>query len=140
MAMSFLPDTSVEDEAIDINVIPLIDVLLVLLIFFMASASFVASGGIDVRLPQAGSESTIAQEAKLSVNVTADGRIVVDGRELSSSELVAKFRESVAQGPHPRLIVRADTKAEHGVVVRVLDDAKLAGIDDIAIAAILDRR
>ena len=132
--MKFADDASNDEILFDINVIPLIDVLLVLLIFFMASASFVAAGGIDVHLPKSSMHSQLTETKSVSVTVDRAGAVQVDGRNVSLDELKGYFRSVAAQTPRPLVVVRADEKAEHGSVVRVLDEAKVEGLEEVAIA------
>jgi len=134
--MKFSNEESQHDEAFEINVIPLIDVLLVLLIFFMASASFVSSGGFDVSLPQAQAKLAGAKESSLTVTVTATGQIAIGAKIVSVTELRELFDSEAAKASKPSLVVRADERVEHGAVIRVLDEAKAAGLEEIAISAI----
>ena len=134
--MRFVDDAITDELAFDINVIPLIDVLLVMLIFFMTSASFVASGGLDVKLPQAASQSSAEESKKLTVTVASSGEIQLDGRSVAAPALRELFREAAARPLKPVLVLRADEKVEHGTVVRILDEARSEGLEQIAIATV----
>lgn len=135
--MNFLGESSSDEMEFDINVIPLIDVLLVLLIFFMASASFVASGGIDVKLPNSSTQSKGRGEESLRVNVLRDGSIEFTGKRVSPSELTSLLRPSAA--PEQIVVIRADESAEHRFVVSAMDAIKAAGFEKVAIATNLKR-
>jgi biopolymer transport protein ExbD len=132
----FRDDTFGDELQFEINVIPLIDVLLVMLIFFMTSASFVASGGLDVKLPQAASQLSKSEENRLAVTVTSQGAIDIDGKAVTLEEVAKIFRSAAGRSPRPLLVLRADEKVEHGVVVRILDEARANGLEELAIATL----
>ncbi len=122
-----------DDLIADINVTPLVDVVLVLLIIFMVTATYIVRASIEVDLPRAahGGEST---GTILSVIVTKDGQLYLDGVRRSEEELVAKTKEAVArEGDGARAIISADRAALHGSVVRVIDLVKDAGVTRFAI-------
>jgi len=122
-----------DDELIvGINVTPLVDVVLVLLIIFMVTATYIVRAAIEVELPRAahGGEAT---GTMLSVIITREGDIYLDGVERSEGELVERARAAVAASPEARAIISADKGALHGAVVRVIDVVKGAGISRFAI-------
>jgi len=130
--MNFSRGEMEEELSFDINVIPLIDVLLVLLIFFMASASFVANGGLDVKLPTSANQTKGAAGEPLRILVSKDGALSFEGKLVSQEELVAMLRRH--DNKRETVVIRADEKSEHGAVVRAMDSAKSAGFDKVAIA------
>jgi biopolymer transport protein TolR len=122
-----------EDEIISgINVTPLVDVVLVLLIIFMVTASYIVKEAIEVDLPRAahGGEAT---GSTLAVVLTRDGVIYLDGVRRTEEELSAWTREAVARDRDTRAIISADQAALHGAVVRVIDVVKGAGVSRFAI-------
>jgi biopolymer transport protein ExbD len=121
-----------DDIIVGINVTPLVDIVLVLLIIFMVTATYIVRASIEVDLPRAahGGEST---GALLSVVITRDGVIYLDGVQRTEEELIARSREAVAANPEARAIISADKGALHGAVVRVIDVVKGAGISRFAI-------
>ena len=121
-----------DDLIVGINVTPLVDVVLVLLIIFMVTATYIVRASIEVDLPRAahGGETT---GVLLSVVITRDGVIYLDGVERTEAELVARSREAAAASPDARAIISADRGALHGAVVRVIDVVKGAGISRFAI-------
>jgi biopolymer transport protein ExbD len=130
--MNFSRGEIEEELSFDINVIPLIDVLLVLLIFFMTSASFIANGGLDVKLPASNNQSKAPPGEQLRIVVLQDGSLQFDGKAISETELVEKLK--LSQGKAETIVIRADEKSEHGAVVRAMDAAKSAGFEKVAIA------
>ena len=127
------PHDDIDDDIIvGINVTPLVDVVLVLLIIFMVTATYIVRASIEVDLPRAahGGETT---GTMLSVVITRDGELYLDGVKRSEPELVARAREAAAASPEARAIISADKGALHGAVVRVIDVVKGAGISRFAI-------
>ena len=118
---------------VTLDLTPLIDVVLMLVIFFMLTTTFVLSSGIKVDLPQGGSKRQV-HENDAVVIVTADGSIYYDDERVALEALQAALRQRYQQQPGVRIIIKADTHAEHGWVVAVMDMAKAIGIARLAIA------
>jgi biopolymer transport protein ExbD len=121
------------DELISgINVTPLVDIVLVLLIIFMVTATYIVRASIEVELPRAahGGEAT---GKILTVVLTRDGLLYLDGVRRTEAELVARTREAVGEDAETRAIISADKGALHGSVVRVIDLVKDAGVTRFAI-------
>ena len=117
----------------DINLIPLIDVLLVILIFLAASTSFSRFSQLSVRLPDASAQAS-EQGSNLTVTVAADGRYALNGRALPASEaaqLAEALRKAAAGRDDPTLVINADASATHQAVVRAMEAAGRAGISRI---------
>ncbi len=122
-----------DDDLISgINVTPLVDVVLVLLIIFMVTATYIVRAAIDVDLPRAahGGEAT---GTILAVVLTRDGQVYLDGVRRSEDELVEQTRAAVARDKDARAIISADRGALHGAVVRVIDLVRGAGVTRFAI-------
>ena len=121
-----------DDGIIDgINVTPLVDVTLVLLIIFMVTAKIIVSQSVPMDLPKAAS----GQEVQLvfGLELHTNGDIVVDGKKLSSDDaLLAVAREARTKNPDLRAVIRADTTVQHGRVIHTLDMLKQAGLSKIA--------
>lgn len=126
-----------EDAIVDINVTPLVDVALVLLIIFLATSYLIAQQSIKVELPRA--SKTLATEARtVSIVVKASGQIILDGRTMEPAELEVDLRALVVARPKLQVVVGADRAVIHGRVVEVMDAARMAGVERIAFA--VDRR
>jgi biopolymer transport protein ExbD len=121
-----------DDLISDINVTPLVDIVLVLLIIFMVTATYIVRASIEVDLPRAahGGEAT---GTVLSIVVAKDGQLFLDGVRRSEAELVVRTREAVARDGDARVVIAADRAALHGAVVRVIDLVKGAGATRFAI-------
>jgi biopolymer transport protein ExbD len=118
----------------EINVTPLVDIMLVLLIIFMLTAQLIARQVIEIELPRA-SQSTTAKPTTLSISLREDGSMYLDGKRTSSTALRAAISAAVAADPQhsPQALIAADTHVAHGRVVWVLDLVKSLGVTSFAI-------
>ncbi len=123
----------------DINITPLTDIFLVLLIIFMVTSSVIvnssngAKAGLKVNLPQGGSADVATRSTDLVVAVLADGRLVLGGDVVSEAELRQAFDAAHAESSDTMVVVQADEGVPHGKVVEVMELAKAAGLAQLAI-------
>jgi biopolymer transport protein TolR len=110
----------------EINVTPFVDVALVLLIIFMVTAPMLQQG-IDVDLPQTTTQNIRLREEPLVMTVRKDGKIFLARREIPLAELEEKLRAILEGNEDKEIYLRADTKAEYGLVVKALAAARAAG-------------
>lgn len=120
-----------EDLSLGIDLTPLIDVVFLLLIFFMVTTTFTASSAIPIDLPSASSESSSAKDLTLTVSISRQGQIALNGEVLSLEQLQKRLE---AEAKDAVLVLRADKEASHGSVVAIMDSAQQAGIASIAVA------
>ena len=116
-----------------INITSLIDVLFLLLIFFMISTTFREQPGMSLVLPEA-KHGGIEQVDQLVVEVTADRRVFVGEEEVPVDSLESVFRAWLPRLREKKLVLRADESVPHGLVVRIMDAAKGAGLESLVIA------
>ncbi|QSQ25033.1 biopolymer transporter ExbD [Pyxidicoccus parkwayensis] len=143
MAMGKTPGDSEGEEGVfaEINITPLTDIFLVLLIIFMVTSSVIvqqgpgggAKAGLKVNLPKGGAADVTAKSTDLSVAVLADGRFVLAGNVVSEEELKKTFDDARLKDPDTVVIVQADEGVPHGTVVQVMELAKKAGLGQLAI-------
>ncbi len=120
------------DEIAAINVTPLVDITLVLLVIFMVTATYVVKDAIAVDLPRAASGGeTVGQT--LAFALDRDGTLYVDGRAATPGEAREAVRAAVARSPEARAIISADRAVSHGRVVEVIDLVKREGLTRFAI-------
>jgi biopolymer transport protein ExbD len=108
-----------DDMITGINVTPLVDIVLVLLVILMVTASYVASRSIPVELPHAATGETVPN--LLSLTIDQGGRAYLDGQLLDETALRARVRTARASDPEVRAVIAADGRATHASVIRVVD-------------------
>ena len=116
----------------DINVTPLVDIMLVLLIIFMLTAHLIAKQAIEVDLPRA-SQSTTLPPTTITVTLTRDGALYLNSKPTTPDALRSAIKDAVAQDPKTQAIIVGDKAVSHGRVVWVLDTVKALGITSFAI-------
>jgi biopolymer transport protein ExbD len=122
-----------EDESISgINVTPLVDITLVLLIIFMVTASYIVKETIEVELPRAAHGGETVQKT-FALVVTREGKTYLNGVPVDDAQLVTAARDARAHGEDVQAIVGADKNATHGMVTHLLDVLKGAGVTKFAI-------
>lgn len=123
----------------DINITPLTDIFLVLLVIFMVTSSVIvnsssgAKAGVKVNLPQGGVADVPTQLTDMSVAILEDGQLVLGGDVVTADELKKAFEDAKARNPDTMVIVQADQGVPHGKVVEVMELAKGAGLGQLAI-------
>ena len=122
--------TSTDDEEMisGINVTPLVDITLVLLIIFMVTTSYIVRQSIDVNLPRAANGGETVGQTMMVV-VHADGSLYIDGAPMDEAQLRERARAAKAKDPDAKAMIAADTNARHGAVIHVIDVLKGAGIN-----------
>ena len=119
-------------EELDINITPLIDVVFLLLIFFMVSTTFDRESELGIELPETSATAEPTRKGYLEVSVDGKGRYYVDGRPLVNTQiatLVQAMQERVKElGDNPPVVVSADGKAPHQSVMAVMDAAQQIGL------------
>jgi len=120
------------EREIDINLTPLIDVVFLLLIFFMVSTTFVKESRIDLTLPEASAEVRETEEEHITLAIDRDGEVFVNDKALvnASVEIIrqALAAERPAEGEPPIVVISADAAASHQRVVDAMDAARQAGL------------
>lgn len=118
----------------EINMTPLIDMVFILLIFFIVTTSFVKETGVDVSRPSA--KTAVKKElANIMVAITANGSIHIDGREVDRRAVRANVERLHAENPEGAVIILGDEGATIGLLIEVMDQARLAGVANVSIAA-----
>ncbi len=122
-----------------LNIAPLIDVVFLLLIFFMLSSQFIARPGIRVSLPRASTAEPHPGE-DIIVSITEGGSLYLDGEEITLESLPAKLKAKVAESEEKTVIVRADEKINLGLAVKVMDIAREANAQGLVISTEMEQR
>lgn len=117
-----------------LDITPLVDVVFLLLIFFLLTATFVRNPNIPIRLPQASVHQTTPVKRDLMVGITDQGELRFEGKAIDSGQLRVEMRRIFAEAPESMVLIQADRRARHGKVVQVMDLAKQIGFERIGIA------
>lgn len=122
---------------VEINVVPLVDVALVLLIIFMVTATFIKGAGMSIQLPSSSAARVSPAESReLVVGIDSAGAFLLDGVPVTDSELATALnKDAESHGVGSRVTIRGDSRAAHGRVVRAMTLAQQAGFSRLVIAA-----
>lgn len=121
------------EDAVDINISPLIDMVFILLIFFIVTTVFVEETGVEVEKPEAASAVQLDKNSVL-IAVTSKGQVVYGGKEIGINGVRAIVRRLTNKEEMP-VIIQVDEGANAGLVVRVIDESKLGGAKNISLSA-----
>lgn len=122
-----------------LDVTPMADMVFLLLIFFMLSSAFLIEPGIKLNLPKT-KTAEIQAEQKLIISIKDTGEIFLNDREVTLENLERELRVILLSQKEKLVIIRADKDTKHGIVIKVLDKAKLAGCEKLAIATIPEEK
>ena len=117
----------------EMNLIPLIDIMLVLMIIFLVTAT-VANPSIPLTLPQTSAEIVDLPPEQIQVSINANGEVAWDDQIISLDELQTRFNDASQQAQQPTVVLRADKDARYDTVAQVMSRASEAGLSDIAFA------
>ncbi len=121
-------------EEAEVDLTPMLDVVFIMLIFFIVTASFVKESGIDVNRPDAAT-AVVKPRGNILVAITPTGQIWIDKRQVDVRSIRANLERLHAENPQGAVVIQADTDSKNGLLVAVMDAAKLAKIENISIAA-----
>ncbi len=137
MAMGNMNQNSGDDENIvsEINMTPLIDIMLVLLIIFMVTSTAALESGLDIELPKTQITNEKKQDEILIITLDKDGKVAIQGKRVEDADLPAKLAATLKELKTESVILEGDTKAFLGKAVELMDIAKSAGAKNFSIAA-----
>jgi biopolymer transport protein ExbD len=121
----------------EINMTPMLDVVFIMLIFFIVTASFVKESGIDVSRPGA-STAERKERGNILVAISSTGQIWIDKRQVDLRAVRANIERLRAENPEGSVIIQADENSKNGLLVKVMDAARMAGVADVSIAATVE--
>ena len=119
---------------VDINMGPLVDMVFLLLIFFVVTTSFVKETGIDVQRSTA-STAEVKEHGNILLGVNAEGDIYLEGKRIDVRAVRAHIERALAEDPTAGVVVVADKASSTGVVVQAMDQCRLAGAQNVSLAA-----
>ena len=122
------------DDESDFDMTPMLDVVFIMLIFFIVTSSFVKESGIDINRPEA-STATVKEQGNILIAISAADDIWIDKRKIDVRAVRANVERLHAENPQGAVVVQADKNSKNGVLVKVLDQVRLAGVSNVALAA-----
>jgi len=123
-----------EEEEIEINMTPMLDVVFIMLIFFIVTASFVKESGIDVNRPEAAT-AVKKERANILIAISDKGEVWINKRRIDIRAVQANVERLHAENPQGTVVIQADKKSTTDVLIKVMDGARAAGVFDVSIAA-----
>jgi biopolymer transport protein ExbD len=126
-----------EEEENEINLTPMLDVVFIMLIFFIVTASFIKEAGIDVNRPLAATADT-QQDAAILVAISEADEIWIDRKQVDPRGVRAVIERLRAENPKGSMVIQADEESTNEVLTIVMEAAKQAGVSNVAISAVID--
>jgi len=122
------------EEESEVNLTPMLDVVFIMLIFFIVTASFVKESGIEVNRQYA-SQAEEKKSANIFIAIAENGQVWIDKRMVDVRAVRANIERLHAENPGGAVVIQADRASKNGVLVQVLDAAKAAGVENVSLAA-----
>ena len=123
-----------EQDGAEIDLTPMLDVVFIMLIFFIVTASFVKESGIEVNRPDA-QTAELKEKANILIAITANNQIYVDRRKVDPRAVRANIERLHAENPQGTVVIQADKESKTETLIQVMDASRQAGVFDVAIAA-----
>ncbi|MCP5093754.1 MAG: biopolymer transporter ExbD [Gammaproteobacteria bacterium] len=134
MSRHHLDDIHVDEDENEINLTPMLDVVFIMLIFFIVTASFIKEAGIDVNRPDAPVTESTPEEANILVLINANDEIWIERRLIDPRAVRANIERLHAENPEGSVVIQANKKSTNKVLVWVMDSSRNAGVYNISIA------
>ena len=128
-----LINQAVEDTE-EPNITPMLDVVFILLIFFIVTANFIKEPGLEINRPDS-ETSEITENAAILIAIGAAGEIYMDGRRIDVRQVKANVIKLLADNPQGTVVIQADEEASADAIIKAMDGARDAGVYDISLAA-----
>ncbi|MBN2894666.1 MAG: biopolymer transporter ExbD [Campylobacterales bacterium] len=135
MKRDYLNHNGEDDTAIDMT--PMLDIVFIMLIFFIVTTSFVKESGISVNRPKADTAER-QERGNIMVGIKPNGEVWIDKRLVEIAAVRANIERLHAQNPEGSVVIVADKASQNGVLVSVMDQIRLAGIENVSLAASKD--
>lgn len=125
-------DTDMEESSVDIT--PMLDVVFIMLIFFIVTATFIKEAGIDVDKPEAAT-AVVQEKASILIAIDAKDQVWINRRQVDVRSVRSIVERLHAENPKGTVVIQADRESRNDTLVRVMDASRRAGVYDIALAA-----
>ena len=123
-----------QDDENEVNLTPMLDVVFIMLIFFIVTASFVKEAGIDISRPPAATAER-KERGNILIAITENDQIWIDRRQVDPRALRANIERLHAEHPQGSVVIQADKGSKNGLLVQVMDASRMAGVTSVALAA-----
>jgi len=123
-----------EADESEVNLTPMLDVVFIMLIFFIVTASFAKEAGIDINRPKAAT-AEVKQKGNILIAISDTGQIWIDKRHVDVRAVRANIERLHAENPQGSVVIQADRDSKNGLLVEVMDAARQAGVFNVSIAA-----
>ena len=123
-----------QDDENEVNLTPMLDVVFIMLIFFIVTASFVKEAGIDISRPPAAT-AVRKERGNILIAITHNDQIWIDRRQVDPRALRANIERLHAENPQGSVVIQADKDSKNGLLVQVMDASRMAGVKSVALAA-----
>ena len=129
-----LDDIHADEEENEINLTPMLDVVFIMLIFFIVTASFIKEAGIDINRPDAPVTESQPEKANILVVINANNEILIDRRVIDPRAVRANIERLHAENPEGSVVIQANKRSTNKMLVTVMDASRQAGVYSISIA------
>ena len=129
-----LDDIGFDEEENEINLTPMLDVVFIMLIFFIVTASFIKEAGLDVNRPDAPMTESTPEDSNILVTISSNDEIWIERRLIDPRALRANIERMHAENPDGSVVIQANNASTNKMLVTVMDAARQAGVYNISIA------
>ena len=133
----FLKTMQADDEEGTVDITPMLDVVFIMLIFFIVTATFIKEAGIDVDKPAAAT-AVVQEKANILVAIDANDNVWINRRQVDVRSVRSIIERLHAENPKGTVVIQADRESRNNTLVQVMDASRRAGVYDIALAAVAD--
>ena len=127
-------NAAVKDDESEINLTPMLDVVFIMLIFFIVTANFIKEPGLDINRPDSDTAET-QENAAILIAVGSNDEVWMDGRRIDVRQVKANVVKLLADNPKGSVVIQADEKAVADTIIKVMDGAREAGVNAISLAS-----
>jgi biopolymer transport protein ExbD len=131
---NFLSDLNIDSDESTVDITPMLDVVFIMLIFFIVTATFIKEAGIDVDKPEAAT-AVVQEKASILIAIDAEDRVWINRRQVDLRSVRSIIERLHAENPKGTVVIQADRASRNDTLVRVMDSSRRAGVYDIALAA-----
>ncbi len=131
---NFLSSVNTETDESGVDITPMLDVVFIMLIFFIVTATFIKEAGIDVDKPEAAT-AVVQEKASILIAIDAEDQVWINRRQVDLRSVRSIIERLHAENPKGTVVIQADRNSRNDTLVQVMDSSRRAGVYDIALAA-----